>query len=446
MTYSLKPREIALSDGWDVIVVGGGPAGITAAVAAAREGRKTLLIEATGALGGMSTMGMVPAWCPFSDKEKIIYRGLAERIFNECKAITPLVKPDALDWVPINAEGLKVIYDRICKEFGVKVLFNTVLSDVDAEDGVIQAVIVSNKAGLTAYRAKIYIDCTGDADLSYFAGAETVKGDGTDESALQPATHCFSFGGVNHEAFKNGPWLHSSNKESPIHKVVADPEFPNVIDPHMCSSVTLGIGTVGFNAGHIYELDGTDPEALSDALALGRQKAHEVLAGLKKYHPNGAFDNAYVENTAPLMGIRETRRVVCDYKLTREDYMARRSFPDEIARNSYYIDLHMSPAQVKAAGGNHGEARAARYGKGESHGIPYRCLTPRGWANLLVAGRIVWCDRDLLASVRVMPNCLTTGEAAGVAAALAIGGDGNVHNISTDTLREKLRGYGAWFE
>jgi len=444
LNYQLAPREIPLHDGFDVIVVGGGPAGITAAVSSAREGKKTLLIEATGALGGMSTMGMVPAWCPFSDKEKIIYRGLAERIFKEGKAATPHVPDEMLDWVPISSEALKVIYDRICTEFGVKVLFNTVLSDVDAENGSINAIIVSNKAGLSAYKAKIYIDCTGDADLSFFAGAETVKGDGEDSTALQPATHCFSIGNVDPAAYKSGPWLHSSNKESPVHKVVADDEFPSVTDPHLCSCVTLGSGTVGFNAGHVNGLDGTDPDALSDALMLGREKAHELLAGLKKYHPLGAFDNAYVQTTASLMGIRETRRVVCDYKLNRDDYMARRSFPDEIARNCYYIDLHMTPEQKAAAGGNVGEKRAARYGKGESHGIPYRCLTPVGFDNLLVAGRIVWCDRDLLASVRVMPNCLTTGEAAGLAASMAIDAGVSVHEINTDTLRETLRGYGAY--
>lgn len=152
MTFAYNPRPLELHDGWDVIVVGGGPAGVTAAYSAAREGAKTLLIEATGALGGMSTMGMVPAWCPFSDKEKIIYRGLAERIFNAGKAETKFVDPDRLDWVPINPESMKVIYDDLMKEVGVKVLFGTVLSDVDSSDGNINALIVTNKAGLSFER------------------------------------------------------------------------------------------------------------------------------------------------------------------------------------------------------------------------------------------------------------------------------------------------------
>lgn len=441
MNYTITHCDIPLHDEWDVIVVGGGPSGISSAVSSAREGKKTLLIEATGALGGMSTMGMVPTWCPFSDKEKIIYRGLAERILMEGKRGTTHVPEEKIDWVPIQPENMKVIYDRLMEEFGVRVLFHTVLSAVDASDGKVNALIVSNKAGLSAYSAKMYIDCTGDADLSYFAGAETIIGDGGSPTDVQPATHCFAIGNVDTEKFTKGPWLHANNTNSPIHKILPDSEFPNITDTHMCSAMT-SLGTIGFNAGHIEELDGTDPVALSDAMILGRKKAHEVLASMKKYHPEGAFDQAYVLSTAPLMGVRESRRVVCDYKLTLDDYLTRRSFPDEIARNSYYIDLHMSPKQTAAAGGYINESH---YGKGESHGIPYRCLAVKGFDNLLVAGRIIWCERELLASVRVMPNCFTTGEAAGIAASLAIDSEQNVHTISTDTLREKLRGYGAYF-
>ncbi|MBO5274978.1 MAG: FAD-dependent oxidoreductase [Clostridia bacterium] len=448
MSYHFTPREISLHDEWDVIVMGGGPAGVAASVAAAREGKKTLLLEATGALGGMSTMGMVPTWCPFSDKEKIIYRGIGERILMEGKKFTPHVPKEKIDWVPIQYENLKVIYDDLMEEFGVKVIFNTVLSAVDASDGRVNALIVTNKAGLSAYSAKVYIDCTGDADLAYFAGAETVKGEESDATALQPSTHCFTLGNVDMEKYKKGPWLHTFNERSPIYPIIADPEFPHITDAHICIDVTLGPGTVGFNAGHINELDATDPEAVSAALMLGRKKAHEMLAGMKKYHPEGAFDKAYVQNTAPLMGIRESRRVVCDYKLTIDDYMKRRTFPDEIARNCYYIDLHRSEEQHAAAaasGDDVGDNLYQHYEKGESHGIPYGCLAVKGFTNMLVAGRTIWCDRRLQASVRVMPNCFTTGEAAGIAASLAIDGTNDIHTISTDALREKLLSHGAYF-
>lgn len=445
MTFAYNPRPLELHDGWDVIVVGGGPAGVTAAYSAAREGAKTLLIEATGALGGMSTMGMVPAWCPFSDKEKIIYRGLAERIFNAGKAETKFVDPDRLDWVPINPESMKVIYDDLMKEVGVKVLFGTVLSDVDSSDGNINALIVTNKAGLSAYRAKVYIDCTGDGDLSAFAGAEFHMGENDDPTEVQMSTLCFSLGGVNDDAYIHGGNLHAGNPASPIHKIAKDEKYPFITDTHFCNN-KIGNGAVGFNAGHLPEFCGVDPDGLSEAYVLGRKKAHSVAKALAEYYPE-AFGDCFVLETAPLMGIRETRRIVCDYTLTAEDYLSRASFPDEIARNSYYLDVHKTAKErerLREAGIKE-ETFDARFKKGESHGIPYRCLTPKGFWNLLVAGRMISCDRRILGSVRVMPNCLTTGEAAGLAAALSAAGDLSVHDINTDELREKLRGYGAYF-
>ncbi|HIX91772.1 MAG TPA: FAD-dependent oxidoreductase [Firmicutes bacterium] len=446
MSYTLKPREIPMHDGYDVIVVGGGPAGVAAAYSAAREGANTLLIEATGALGGMSTMGMVPAWCPFSDKEKIIYRGLAERIFNAGKAQTPFVDPKRLDWVPINPEVMKVIYDDLMNEVGVKVLFGTVLSSVDAEDGTINAIIVTNKAGLSAYSAKVYIDCTGDGDLSAYAGAEFHLGDDDDPPSVQMSTLCFSLGGVNDEVYRSGITLHGDNRSSPIWKMKDDPRFPYITDSHFCNN-PIGKGAVGFNAGHLPEFVGTDPEELSKAYMIGRKKAHDVAKGLAEYYPE-AFADAYVLETAPLMGIRESRRIVGDYTLTADDYMSRATFPDEISRNSYYLDVHRTAKEKAAqiAAGVSEEKVNARYGKGESHGIPYRCLTPKGMVNLLCAGRIISCDRRILGSVRVMPNCFTTGEAAGLAAALAASGDRDVHAVDVGLLRDKLRQYGAYFK
>lgn len=432
MEYTMKERRIPFDAGWDVIVAGGGPAGVTAAVAAARDGARTLLIEATGALGGMSTMGLVPAWCPFSDKNEIIYRGLASYIFNEGKRRMPYIDQNRADWVPINPEIMKVIYDELAEKYGVTVLFGTQLCSVEmSSPGNVGEIIVSNKAGLTAYRACVYIDATGDADLAAWAGAEFQMGD--DDGSLQPATHCFSLGGVNYERYTTGVNLHGSNKNSPVHAMAGSDRYPLITDTHFCNN-TIFPGAVGFNAGHIDNVNGCDPFSLSRALAEGRRKAAQIRDGLAEFYPE-AFGSSYMAQTAPLMGIRETRRIIGDYTLTLDDYMNRADFFDEISRNSYYIDVH----------GKSGVE--ARYGKGESHGIPYRCLTPRGIRNLLVAGRSVSCDRMIHGSVRVMPNCLTTGEAAGAAAALAIKTAGcDVHAVDTAMLRDILRGYGAYFK
>lgn len=446
MEYTIRPRSVSLDDSYDVIVAGGGPAGVAAAYSAAREGAKVLLLEATGALGGMSTMGMVPAWCPYSDGERIVYGGIAERMLMAGKDETRFVDPKMVNWVPINPETMKHLYDDLMVTGKVDVLFGTTVSAVDQEPGKVGTVIVTNKSGLTAYRAKIWVDCTGDGDLAAYAGAKFELGADNDPTEVQMATHCFEIGGVNDEVYVNGIRLHNANPASPIFRIVDDAKYPDVTDPHFCNN-KIGNGAVGFNAGHLPPFDPTDPKALSKAYILGRRKAREVTQALREYYPE-AFGNSFLLATAPLMGIRESRRIVCRYRLTAEDYLSRATFRDEISRNCYYLDVHKT-AKEKQRLKESGIAEntfCARFGKGESHGIPYRCLTPEGFDNLLVAGRMIDCDRRILGSVRVMPNCFTTGEAAGLAAAICAKNDISVHDIDTDELREKLRGYGAYIK
>ncbi len=432
---------------FDVLVVGGGPAGCTAAIAAAREGKKTLLIEATGALGGMGTMGLVPAWCPFSDKEKIIYRGLAEKIFRLSRTSVPSEPVDKMDWVAINPEALKTIYDDLVFAAGVTVLFQTMLSGAVTKDGQIEYIVLANKQGLSACQAKVYIDCSGDADLAVLAGADYEQGN--ELGTVQPATHCFTLANVDTYAYKyvvnRRMQNHDLLDDSVSRLLMQDPELDLIVDTHFCNSL-IAPGTVGFNAGHLFDVDATDPFQLSLALRQGRRLAAQMLKGLKKYAPE-AFANAYIAQTGPLLGIRESRRVACDYQLTIADFLARRSFPDEIGRNSYYVDVHHSLAELKGVqeGSFDSNARYERYGAGESHGIPYRSLLPRGLGNLLVAGRIIDCDPLIFGSVRVMPPCLVTGEAAGLAAALATDqADIDVHAVDVSKLQEKLIAYGCY--
>jgi glycine/D-amino acid oxidase-like deaminating enzyme len=441
--YTLKERAVPLQDHWDVIVVGGGPSGCAAAVSSAREGAKTLLIEATGALGGMGTSGLVPAWTPFSDQEKMVYRGLAQTIFEDLKKEMPHIDKSALDWVAINSEKLKRIYDRLVTGSGAQVLFNTMLCAVDTDgDGGVSTVLVNNKGGLTAYKAAVYVDCTGDADLAAWAGAEFLKGDEEDGS-LQPATHCFTMGNVDEYAYKHGVRLNGENPTSPIHAILASGKFP-LLDAHICSTINAP-RTVGFNASHINGVDNTDPQQVSQALIQGRNIAEEVRRALAEFHPQ-AFGNAYVAVTAPLLGIRETRRIVGDYVLQLEDYVERRSFEDEICRNSYFIDVHGARKKKLDNGREEDfDTHVMKYRAGESHGIPYRILTPKGLRNVLVAGRSVSCERTVLGSVRVMPACLAMGEAAGLAAAMAARAEGHdVHAVDTGLLRKRLKEEGAF--
>ncbi len=442
-TYPLSARTVPLDDSWDVIVAGGGPSGCTAAIAAAREGARTLLIESTGSLGGAGTSALVPAWCPFSDKEKIIYRGLAEKVFTAAKQGIAHVNADDLDWVSINAERLKRVYDALVSEAGVTVLFQTNLCSVEkSDDDEVSALIVSNKSGLTALRAKVYVDCTGDADLSAWAGAEVHQGD--DKGETQATTHCFTLANVDSYAYRHSPDLGAWDPRSPIHAIIASGKYPEIPDKHLCNNL-VGPGAVGFNAGHIWDVDNTDPTSISRALMQGRRMAEAYRRALAEFAP-AAFANSFVIATGAVLGVRETRRVTGDYVLTLKDYLDRRSFHDEICRNSYFIDLHQTKEEHKAKMDEvEMVTRFKHYGKGESHGIPYRCLTPKGLKNVLVAGRAISCERIVQGSVRVMPVCLAMGEAAGIAAAFAARSpDHDVHAVNTFALRDRLQQHGAY--
>lgn len=440
-TRPIANRNLRLDDSWDVIVIGGGPSGCTAAAAAAREGARTLLIESTACLGGSGTSALVPAWCPFSDQEKIIYRGLAEKVFTAAKRGMAHVEESAVDWVPIDAERLKRVYDDLVIEAGAQVLFQTFLAGVETDDaGRVTGLIVSNKGGLSFLAAKVYVDCSGDADLAAWSGADFQKGDSRGQ--LQPGTLCFILSNVN-EAVFNGHALGWWNPQSPIHAIVASGKYPEIPDTHLCCNL-VGPGTVGFNAGHVWDVDNTDPVSVSQALIKGRKLALSYRNALAEFQPE-VFGNAFLVSTGSVLGIRETRRIVGDYVLVAEDYIDRRSFADEICRNSYFLDLHLTKEENKHQDQLDMEQRFNRYEKGESHGIPYRCLTPRGLANVLVAGRSISCDRTVQGSVRVMPVCLAMGEAAGMAAAHAARQERvDVHAIDVAALRQRLREEGAY--
>lgn len=441
-TYTLPSRDIALDEGYDVIVVGGGPSGCTAAAAAAREGARTLLVEQTHALGGMGTSGLVPAWAPFSDGQRIIYCGLAERVFRESKAGVPHVPDEQLDWVPLDPEQLKRVYDDLVTGAGADVLFGTFVTDAETDAGRVDAVIAAGKAGLTAYRARVFVDCTGDGDLSARAGAPFDQGEG-DSGELQPVTHCFVLSNVDSYAFMSN--LHRRDGNSPAARIAASDAYPAVKDAHFCHNL-IGPDTMGFNSGHLWEVDNTDPKSVSRAMIDGRRLVKQFRDGLAEFAPE-TFGGAFIAATGSLMGVRETRRIRGDYVLTVEDWLARATFDDEICRNAYWIDIHTARGEIDKAGRDdrHVVNRYEHYKPGESHGIPYRCLTPEGLSNVLTAGRCISCDRPVQGSIRVMPACLATGEAAGIAAAFAAGADRpDVHAVDTDAVRARLRECGAY--
>ena len=418
--------KIPVYDNWDVIVVGGGPSGCAAATAAAREGARTLLIEGTGALGGMGTSGLLNAWCPFTDGDKIIYKGIAEKVFTESKKGVPHIHYD--NWVPINSEYLKVVYDDLVTSTGVSaLLFSTMAAVEMKQKGVVDAIIVANKAGLSAYKAKVFIDCTGDGDLAHWAGADFVMGD--ESGFVQEGTLCFTVSNVDPYEFSLIGNVHTSRKNSPIHSIYGNPNYPLVKDKHMNDKL-IGPGMLGFNAGHV-TVDSTDPVSLTEAIMKGRKLVRQLHEGLVEFEPK-SFAASYLASTANLMGIRESRRIKCDYTFTLEDWLARREFEDGIGRNCYYIDVHKQNA-----------TEYPRYKKGESHGIPFGCLTPVDLKNVMVAGRCISTDSYAHGSLRVMPPSLVTGEDVGVAAGQIYKSKSpDIHNIDIKQLRKRLQEVG----
>ena len=427
----LYQKEIPVVDEYDVIVVGGGPSGCTAAAAAAREGAKTLLIESTASLGGMGTNGLVPFWCGFSNGGKLVNRGLARTVLDNLakrmdaklyKAVHEGAdEPEKFPWrVGIDAELLKRVYDDLVTSCGADILFKTTLSDVQTNDkGEVTSVIVTNKAGLTAYKAKVFIDCTGEGDLIAWAGGEYLLGD--EDGNMQAGTLCFTLVNADIDEY---------------HKVRAykiypteNPEDYDLIIDNFSTTAELGSSSIGFNAGHLPEVNSIDPKSVSENIVKGRKLVEQIVKRLKEKYPQ-IYGNSRIGATAVTLGTREGRRIVGDYVLTNQDYLDRASFPDEIARNCYEFDSHDLFKKTEEI------EDYTPYKPGESHGIPYRCLCPKNLKNVLVAGRIISAERKVLGACRIMATCLSTGEAAGLAAALAVKENGNdIHKVDTDRLR-----------
>jgi hypothetical protein len=346
---------------------------------------------------------MVSKWAPFDDQQKVIYRSIPLEILERYKKAAGIA-PNQYRWVSLYPEVLKRVYDEMLAEAGAKVLFSSTAAHVVTENSRIQALIVANKNGLTPYTADMYIDCTGDADVAYFAGVPFEKGN--EDGILQNSSLCFLIAGV-HLDKRNGVKLSSDPEDGIWKQMKRDGKYLHLVE-HFIPTVQ-GHDCVWANAGDIVGLDSTDPEAVSRAMAYGRDLAEQYLNALKDYLPE-VFGDAFIASTAPSMGIRESRRIDGDYRITVADYIARRSFDDEICRNSYWLDCHDDTDQ---------KVEVKQYGPGDSHGIPWRCMVPENVDNLLVAGRSISMERMVLASVRVMPNCLGMGAAAGVGAAIA---------------------------
>ncbi len=415
----------------DVFVAGGGPAGVCAAIAAARMGCSVFLAEAQGSFGGLGTAGLVPAFAVFGDDVNLLAAGIGLEIRQRVCPELPL----STHWAGIRVERLKRAYDELIEASGVRYSFFTTLCDAVAVNGRIDHVVLTAKSGMFAVRAKVYIDCTGDGDLCAYAGGAYEKGD--ENGSVMPPTLC--------SLWSNIDYAHKTGKDSSrLEEAIRDGIFSQP-DRHLPGFFTVnrekGIG--GGNIGHVFDVDPLDECSLSEAMVDARRRMDEYERYYKEYLTG--YENMELVTTASILGVRESRRILCDYMLSGEDFLRRAVFEDEIGRYCYPVDIHiMNTDPDELARFEHEYRKVYRYARGESYGIPYRSLIPRSFSNLLVAGRCMGTDRRMQASVRVMPGCFITGQAAGVAAALATGEGGEVRAVSIPALQSALLAQGAY--
>jgi len=435
-------RDIPVRHEVDILVVGGGPAGVAASVAGARQGREVFLAEAHSCFGGMGTAGLVPIFMQFADGVNFLAGGVGREVHDKLFHMGGAGPDDSIDQphgiLCIRAEALKRLYDDLLAEAGVHFALHTNLIGVEMDGDRVAAAVMWAKSGLFAVKAKVYIDSTGDGDLCAWAGAPFEKGD--ENGDLMPGTLCSLWSDIDWQAVREkGP--SDGQGGGRLAKAFQDKVF-TVEDRHLSGMFRVGETSGGGNIGHNFGVDGTDERSLTEALVWGRKLVLEYERYYKEYLEG--FEKMELQATGSLMGLRETRRIMGDYVLNVEDFKNRAGFDDEIGRYSYPVDIHPARPSDDTFAEFQKEFHSLRYKDGESYGIPYRSLVPRGLANVLVAGRCVSSDRYIQGSIRVMPGCYITGQATGVAAALAVEKDTDTRGVPVADLQARLRELGAF--
>jgi len=425
----------------DVIVVGGGTAGIVAAIASARTGTPTLLVEQSSGLGGTSTRGLMNCFVTFHDAGgRQAVRGIAQEIVDRLVQAggsaghTQDTMGECVTRVLFDPFVLGNVLFEMAGDAGVELLLHTAVVDVLMDADRLTGLALYNKGGLQVATCRVCIDASGDGDVAAAAGAPFEK---AARGELQPITLMYRLGGVEidrwaefvrgqPQAFEmtrvpedpraEGLGIMSLTHFQPFRDAVRAGELPRGISGEqvwlLCGREEARQGVVTVNGTRVEGLDGTNPRELTRAEAEARRQAAGLTAWLRNHLPG--FERCYIYQTAQQLGVRETRRILGDYVLTEDDVLTARAFDDAVAKGSTPIDIHGGAD----AGGENYWIKTADSGI-MAYDIPYRCLVPRKVEQLLVAGRCISTTHKAHGATRMQPVCMATGQAAGTAAALA---------------------------
>ena len=449
----LPPRQALLAGETDVLVVGGGPAGLGAAVAAADAGASVVLVERYGFLGGNATAALVMplmsfhTQVPTAEKKGAttllptdhgpgepvvdgVLGRLLERLVRAGGAIAPSLATGYV--VPFDPEWFKLIALELLDEAGVKFLFHAFATGIlPGQEGV----VFETKSGPVAIKAKVIVDCTGDGDIAVQAGApcEIGRADGL----VQPMTMMFRVTDFHRAAFeayvRDNPkeWRGVHGLWALVRRATQEGEL-DLPREDMLFFATPHENEVSVNSTRVTRVCGTDVWDLSYAEWCSRRQMRQIAAFLRRYVPG--FDQSYVVQSGVQVGVRETRRVIGEYQLNVDDVLGARKFDDAIARGAYPVDIHNPTGSGTVL---------KRLPPGEAYDIPLRCLLPKNTDRVIVAGRCISGTHEAHSSYRVMPIVMATGQAAGVCAALAARHKTNPRSMDVREVQRELLRQGA---
>jgi len=437
-------REIPVLMEADVVVVGGGTTGPIAAIAAARRGRKVVLIERFGSLGGILTLGLN------TKPSGALVGGIPLEIWNLARSVggagadyMATTKTGGVHIAsPTDPEIMKMLLTRLCVEAGVQILFETFVSAPHVENGVITGVIIESKSGRQFVGAKVLIDCSADADMAAKAGAPFVMGSGERDAKMQPVSMYFIMKNVDLKRLAD--WARTCD-DVPARAIPSDEAglnyglwltgFNGLLRKFQDETgvklqrenITLKTadGQMYINATRVLGVNVFSPKEFTDAILECYRQIEGVCRFLKERVPG--FEQARLGQVSPILGVRETRHIAGEYTLTGPDSRGETRFEDSIAADNSALDIH------DPKGGD------VDFQSMPPYEIPYRCLLPLGVEQLLVAGRCISADHEAHARSRNMPACMATGQAAGVAAAIAVEQGVPVRHVPLGEVQTALR-------